>query len=98
MTNNKSIYNALNGNYVVVATSSGNYWGRMEQDNHDTLTLRPSIINEPLFRVSDEGAKTTPRLRVEDKLPTLVNTLVVQSVQPTTEEYFRSVVEGRKDE
>ena len=96
MTNNKSIYNALNGNYVVVATPSGNYWGRMEQDNHDTLTLRPSIVNEPLFRVTDDGTKTTPRLRVEDRLPTLINTITVQSIQPTTEEYFKSVAEGVK--
>ena len=97
MANNESIYHKLNGNYVVVATQGGNYWGRMENDNHNTITLRPSIVNEPLFRVSDDGTKTHPRLRIESELPTLVNTIAVQSVQPTTEAYFGQVVgEGRK--
>ena len=96
MANNQSIYHDLNGNYVVVATQGGNYWGRMEQDDHNTLTLRPSIVNEPSFRFTDDGTKTFPRLRIESEPPTLVNTIAIQSVQPTTETYFRQVVEGER--
>jgi hypothetical protein len=94
MTNNNSIYHALNGNYVIVGTQVGNYWGRLEQDTHDTLSLRPSIVNEPSFRITDDGTKSTPRFRIEDDLPTLVNTIVVQTIQPTTEKYFRSIANG----
>ena len=97
MANNNSIYHSLNGNYVIVGTQLGNYWGRLEQDSHDTLGLRPSIVNEPSFRITDDGTKSTPRFRIENDLPTLVNTIAVQTIQPTTEVYFRSIAGGENE-
>ena len=92
MTNNNSYYHGLNGSYVVVNTRSSTFVGRLESDTHDTLILRPSVIHEPKIHMRDGEMKNIPHYRLEERLPTIVNTIEVQSVQPTTEAHIHEIV------
>jgi hypothetical protein len=92
MTNNNSYYHDLNGAYVIVNTRSSSFVGMLEADTHETLRLRPSIVHEPNFKFKDGNMQTVPHYRLEQKLPTVVNTMDVSSVQPTTETHVHEIV------
>ena len=92
MTNNNSYYHSLNGLYVAVNTRSSTFIGRLETDTHDTLILRPSVIHEPRMQLKDGALQNTPHYRLETEKPTIINTIEVQTVQPTTEQHVREII------
>jgi hypothetical protein len=93
MTNNDSYYHELNGSYVIVNTRSMTFVGRLEADNFDTLRLRPSIVHEPRIHMKEGEMKNVPHYRLETNKPTIINTIEVQTVQPTTEDHVREIAD-----
>jgi hypothetical protein len=91
-----SYYHLFQGRYVIVSTRTTTFLGRLEDDNFDTLTLRPSIVHEPRLQLKEGKVENTPHYRLETELPTIVNSMEVVGVQPTTEEHVRRVVDFDK--
>jgi hypothetical protein len=92
MTNNSSYYHALNGQFVIVNTRASTFLGKLETDTFDTLVLRPSVVHEPSLHMNSGDMKNVPHYRLETERPTIINTMEVQTVQPTTEEHVRHIV------
>jgi hypothetical protein len=87
-----SYYHELQGQYVIVLTKSTSFLGLLEKDSLDTITLRPSLINEPLFAIANGEIKTTNGYRLETQRPLIINTMDVQAVEPTTKEHLEDMI------
>ena len=91
-----SYYHVLNGEFVIVSTRTTSFIGRLDQDTHETLLLRPSLVSEARLSLKNGTPESVPNYRLEERLPSIVNTLDVQAVQPTTKKYFFDVLNYNK--
>ena len=93
MANNDSYYHELLASPVIVNTRSTSYIGILQYDGNDVLKLRPSIVHEPrMIRSGNLDMKSLPFYRLESEKPTIINTLDVQTVQPTTRKHIEDLI------
>ena len=97
MANNDSYYHELHNQPVIVNTRSTSYVGVLQYDGNDVLKLRPSIVHEPRMSLDrNKEVKSRPYYRLEVNKPTIINTLDVQTVQPTTTQHIDDLIKFSK--
>jgi hypothetical protein len=99
MTNHDSYYHELHNEPVIVCSRGLNFIGILEYDGHDVLKLRPCIVHEPVLRHSGNfEMKSLPYYRLETKRPSIINTMDVTGVQPTTQSHIDDLIKFSKEQ
>jgi hypothetical protein len=93
MTNNHSIYHDLNGQHVIVNSRVGTFLGVLEKDTHESIHLRPCVVHEPRLYLRDGRMESAPHYRLERQRPSILATMDISGVQPTTEAHIREIVD-----
>jgi hypothetical protein len=96
MTNHGSYYHAFQGDYVIVTTRTNSFLGVLEEDNHELLKLRPSLVNEPRIVSQGFDFRFLPTYRFESHKPTIINTMEVQAVQRTTKQHAKHILQSSR--
>lgn len=92
MPNNHSIYHEHARQHVILNAKTGTFFGVLDQDTHESIHLKPSMVSEPRILLRDGETKSVAHYRWETRRPSIFATLDVSDVQPTTEDYVMSVV------
>lgn len=97
MAKHESLYNSLKNQWVTIQTSSSSYTGKIEEDTHETIILRPSVIGESEPFIKEGSINTMNYCRIEEEIPTIVDTQRVEGVRPISEKYMREYAQKSQD-